>query len=569
MTTFFSAYLGPAAGARTWEAALSAHARWLGFVAPAYQENTPTPSGVVRAVARLAKTAVPGGDRAPLLTPFANDVRVELTPHGFVVTVAPATPQPCYVLTAFGGQVLCDDLRFCASLVGARLDPVGAYALLLFGQSPAPLTCLRGVSRLAGGYRYRIDHDGITATRDFIPNPAPITDARVAEARVGTVLDRLIAATPKHALLFFSGGVDSSLLAARAAALGRTDIQLLNYAFGPQDAEAAHALHVASHLHLACDRVTHEPAHAGQVLERLARDYAYPFGDLSTLPTNLLVHAAFGSSAGSNFPAVIEGTGADGAFGLAATYGRWHGVFAMPAPLRLAGGAAYDWLRLWRFNFYLERVLRFVRKSTRLGLGPAVLAQNSLDGIAFDLPPGARADVPEPQETQLTGEEQLSLLDLAWVCAGRMAPKTFDPLRGRGVRPIYPYLEPDLIRVSNSVAWSVKCANGEEKSLLKTLLARELPKALVYRKKSGFTPPYRTTLAAPPVQAFLHDVVLTRNNPMLELCDVGTVRDLVTRAGRGADLSAGAVDFLWTLTFTSGWLHQLPPAVRIEHRSVA
>lgn len=567
MTVFFSAYLGPATGARAWEAALSAHARWLGgFTVEIKSEGAPTPSGVMRAVARLAKTAVPEGARSAALTPFANDVQVELTPQGLAVSVAPATPQPCYVLNAFGGRVLSDDLRFCATLTGGALDPVGTYALLLFGQAPPPLTCLQGVSRLAGGYRYRIEPDGIAATREFVVSPSPSTDVAMAEARVGTVLDRLIAATPKHAVLFFSGGVDSSLLAARAAAQGRTDIQLLNYAFGAEDPEAAHALRVASHLHLACDRITHDPNDSARVLERLGRDYAYPFGDLSTLPTNLLVHAAL---RGSNLPAVIEGTGADGAFGVAAAYGRWRRVFAMPAPLRLAGRAAYDWLRLWRFNFALERVLRFVRKSTRMGIGPAVLAHHSLDGIAFDLPDGVRTDVPEPQEAQLSPEERLSLLDLAWVCAGRMAPKTFDPLRGRSVQPIYPYLEPDLIRVSSSVAWSVKSAKGEEKSLLKTLLARELPAALVYRKKSGFTPPYRTTLGTPPMQAFFHDVVLRRDNAVLEWCDVGTVRDLVARAGNGADLSAGAVDFLWTLAFLSGWLRQLPPAVRIEHRSVA
>jgi asparagine synthetase B (glutamine-hydrolysing) len=468
-------------------------------------------------------------------------------------------------VTAFGGRVLTDDLRFCAALTGAALDPVGVYALLLFGQAPPPFTCFRGVQRLVGGYRYRIDAKGMAATREFIADPAPTTDVAVGQARVGDILDELVSAFPKHALLFFSGGVDSALLAARAVALGRTDIRLLNYAFGPHDPEAAHALRVAAYLRLACERVTHDAHDMTHVLDRLARDYAFPFGDLSTLPTNLLVHAALGN--GSQPDAVIEGTGADGAFGLSATYTRWRTVFAMPAPLRMAGSVAYDWLRLWRFDFSLERVLRFVRKSTHLGLGPAVLAQHALDGIAFDVPGGAA--VREPDAQTLSPEERLSQLDLAWVCAGRMAPKTFDPLRARGVHPIYPYLEPDLLQASSSVAWSVKSAGGEEKALLKTLLARQLPASLVYRRKSGFTPPYRTTLASPPLQAFLHDVVLTPANPILEWCDVPTVRDLVTRAGRGAQLSAGAVDFLWTLAFTSGWLRQLPPAVAIEQRSVA
>jgi asparagine synthetase B (glutamine-hydrolysing) len=565
MSALFSVYGGPAAGARSWESAITEHARWLGWTAHIDHALSPTPSGVVRAVARLAPTAVPEGVRAfPAST---NGVHIEADEHGLTVRIPLASPQPCYVLNAFGGQVLTDDLRFCASLTGAALDPVGVYALLLFGQAPPPFTCFRGVQRLVGGHRYRVDgHGVITATREFMSDPAPTADVELALGRVSTVLDGLICTTPKHALLFFSGGVDSALLAARAAALGRTDIQLVNYAFGPNDPEAAHALRVAAHLRLACERVTHDPQDAIQVVDRLARDYAFPFGDLSTLPSNMLVHAALGTG-GGHATAVVEGTGADGAFGLAATYSRYRAVFSMPAPLRLVGSAAYDWLRLWRFNFYFERALRFVRKSTRLGIEPAVLAQNSLDGIAFSVPRGVVMSGPDPQT--LTPEERLSQLDLAWVCAGRMAPKTFDPLRAAGVEPIYPYLEPDLLRVSSSLSWSVKSAGGEQKALLKTLLARQLPAALVYRGKSGFTPPYRTTLATPQLQAFLHDVVLAPDNPLLEWCDVPTVTDLVTRAGGGADLSAGAVDFLWTLAFTSGWLRQLPQTLRLAHRSVA
>jgi len=562
MSPFFSAYAGPAAGSKSWEAAIRAHARWLGCPERIdFGHNNPPPSGVVRAVARLAQTAVPEG---------GNAVQVAVDDSGLSVRVPPATPQPCYALSAFGGQVLTDDLRFCASVTGAALDPVGIYALLLFGQAPAPLTCLRGVTRLVGGYRYRVNGQGIVSERDFVSDLAPTSDAAVAEARVRDVLDGVIEGMPQHTMLFFSGGVDSALLAARAVALGRTDIQLLNYAFGPHDHEAAHAQRVAAQLRLACERVTHDANDTAQVLSRLGRDYAYPFGDLSTLPSNLLVHAALKN--GSTPPAVIEGTGADGAFGLAASYGRYRTIFALPAALRVAGSKAYDLLRLWRFNLPLERVLRFVRKSTRLDIGPAVLALNSLDGIAYDVPTGGSASLPASDGESLLPEEHLSQLDLAWVCAGRMAPKTFDPLRGRGVHPIYPYLEPSLLAVSSSLSWSVKSAGGEAKSVLKTILARQLPASLVYRKKSGFTPSYRTTLASGPLQEFLHDVVLTPANPVLEWCDVPTIRDLVKRAhGKGAPLSAGAIDFLWTLAFTSGWLRQLPPppAVPVENRSVA
>ena len=55
--------------------------------------------------------------------------------------------------------------------------------------------------------------------------------------------------------------------------------------------------------------------------------------------------------------------------------------------------------------------------------------------------------------------------------------------------------------------------------------------------------------AAPPVSS---------DNPLLEWCNVRTIRHLVGRVERAAHLSAGAIDFMWTLAFTSAWLRQLP-----------
>ena len=557
---FFSAYVGPESGHATWEAVVTAHARWLGCEVSL--QTVPTAAGTTRAIARIGQIGLDGA-----IAGSANWVTLAAQDAAFDVRVPPTSPQHCYTLTAFRGRVLTDDLRLCAALTGAKLDPVGVYALLLYGSTPPPFTVLRGVTRLAGGHTYRVDVDTIKATRDFVPDAAPTTDGAVAEHRVAAVLDRLIGSLPANALLFFSGGVDSALLAARAARLGRRDLQLLNYAFSPSDPEAAHALRVASHLKLACERVAHDEARMTDVLGRFAADYAFPFGDLSTLPTNVLVHAALSDGrGGSTRPvAALEGTGADGAFGLSAGYRRYQRVFDMPRVFRTAGDAAYRWLRLWRRNTYLERALRFVRKSTRMRMGPAVMAHSALDGIAFDVPADFRAGLSERlgQEIDAFGEsasaeERLSLLDLAWVCAGRMAPKTFDPLRSRGVRTIYPYLEPELVQASTSVTWGVKSARGQAKALLKTVLARDLPASLVYRAKSGFTPPYRTTLGSAPLQAFLHDVVLAADNPLLEWCDPRVIRDLVTRAGGRAELSVGAVDFLWALTFASGWVRQLP-----------
>src|SRR6184192_13346 len=125
---------------------------------------------------------------------------------------------------------------------------------------------------------------------------------------------------------YFSGGVDSSLLAARLSQLGRHDVRLVNYCFGREDTESPLAARVASHLGLECHQVRHELREVAQVLERVDRDYSFPFGDLSTIPTNILVHGSL--SLADESRTVIEGTGADGAFGFGVEYRKWQRLYA-------------------------------------------------------------------------------------------------------------------------------------------------------------------------------------------------------------------------------------------------
>jgi asparagine synthetase B (glutamine-hydrolysing) len=263
---------------------------------------------------------------------------------------------------------------------------------------------------------------------------------------------------------------------------------------------------------------------------------------------------------------VIEGTGADGAFGFAASYPKWRRAYAVPRLIRQPLAQAYDWLDLWKFDTRLERAGRIVRKSATLPMGHAVVAQNALEGIAYDVPPPGRASFARAVSEHLdavtdgaTPEDRLSLLDLVWVCAGRMAPKSFDPLRLRGVSPVYPFLEPAMVSLSSTLSWETKCAGGQAKGILKHMLAREVPAEWVYRRKTGFTrgASARAMFASAPLQQFMHDVVLSPGNPLADYCRIDVVRRLVERARRHS-LSVGAHIFLWTLAFASAWIRQQP-----------
>jgi asparagine synthase (glutamine-hydrolysing) len=601
---FFSAFIGRGTGLTLWREAVGLHGRWLGetlrveslklsdagdlffgwldckFARESLRLKhaeglTATESLSAAKNKLLALTEKPLAGTAAGGSSNAVAIEASLRTGEITVNVPPATPQQFYFARVPHGHVFGDDLRLFRHLLENRLDERAVYALFQYGAIPPPLTAFKGVRRIPNGHTFRFDPgwaDPVCIPAFHLGDLKRQGGARAnPETTIQEELDGLLAGVPRSSVLYFSGGVDSGLLASRFARLGRTDVQLVNYAFHDGDEESRLALRMAARLGLRCHRVGHDPARVADVLRRLGEDYAHPFGDCSTVPTNILAHESLKWVGRSH--TVIEGTGADGAFGVGEKYRSWARVYAVPALLRRQGSAAYERLKLWRYDGGLERLGRVARKSLSLTPGEAVVAENALDGVAYTIPDEVRSGLREAVETNFEvmsagapPEERLSLLDLAWVCAGRMAPKSFEPLRRHGIQAVYPFLEPTLLRAALSLSWGERSRPGEAKALLKTLLARTLPREWVYRPKSGFAPSHRELLGSAAVQEFLRDVVLSVRNPWLDFCRRDNVSEMVERARRRRTLSPGACDFLWTLTFASGWFNQLPTAA-LERRA--
>jgi asparagine synthase (glutamine-hydrolysing) len=258
---------------------------------------------------------------------------------------------------------------------------------------------------------------------------------------------------------------------------------------------------------------------------------------------------------------VLEGTGADGAFGAWTPYSR---VAHLPTPARRTLAAGYGWLGLWQQPTELERVARLARGSVQMPAAHAlVLAQNVLDQIAYRMPAATRQEIEAAlgEHVEVIGaglplEQQFSLLDLVHICAGIFAAKSFDPLRTAGIRPVYPFLEPPMLRLSAALDYADKSAPGRSKAVLRGLLARQLPAELIERPKSGFIPPMRAILARPDVQAFVRAEVLRPDNPVLALCNQRLTQQMLARAGKDLPLAGGAYRFLWAVIFASCWLRQ-------------
>jgi asparagine synthase (glutamine-hydrolysing) len=441
-----------------------------------------------------------------------------------------------------------------------ELDDVALCAYLQYGCIPPPFALSKTVQRMPGGHVLR-----------WLPNASPRIEPRPLRAvpapgsdnpsdALEEALDRVLSRQPTGSVVLFSGGVDSSLMAVRLRALGRRDVRLVNYAFSKDDPEGQHAIRVAKALGMPCDQLVHDPAEVPAMVARIGREYSFPFADFSSVPTNLLVQAVTGLAAHGS--AVIEGTGADAAFGMWSKHHNWSRACDLPRIVRVVLGVAYKTLGLWKGSgaLRLEQISRVCRRAMQMPMRHAVMAQNALDGIAYVIPAPTRAKIEDAIDASIERLSEgldpitrLSFLDLVQVCAGQFAAKSFDPLCGHGFVPVYPFLEPEVLRASLALPWETKCTGGEDKALLKSMLCRHLPRELIYRRKSGFRPPMGELLSCEAFQGLI-DEALSKNSPLEPVLRVPTCRKIADRARRGRPLAFQAQYFLWLLVFLSSWI---------------
>lgn len=479
------------------------------------------------------------------------------------IWVPPTATQQVFYAIREDSLVISNDLRWMLHWSGGELDPRAVYALLHYRAVPPPLTLLQNVARLPYGRWATFPPHRLEAmlrVDNFLSEPFHrYRDEAEALFNLRCALDACLQHVPARSVLFFSGGVDSGLLAARLAALGRDDIPLLHLSFSSQGAETELAKHMADHLGLRLHIVTYRSDYVGKLLETLAREYAFPFGDLSLTPTHMLVNAALHMQEAPG--CVIEGTGGDGAFGLTSIVEKWSFVYRIPTPFRTLLGSSYRVLGLWQSPSSSEARLRKVRRSLQMPLPhAAILGNTSLDGVAYTMPREVACALQrifsenfEPMAICLDVERQMVLMDLVHVCAGRYAAKSSEPLHQAGIPVIYPYLESEIIRLSLGMDAHIKKG---KKELLKRLLNESVPTEMIFRPKESFLPPLTDLFLQSELQAALNDCVLARNNPLRVFFERKVVQRMIQRTAKGDPLSLAAYNLLWSLTFASLWWEQ-------------
>ncbi len=382
-------------------------------------------------------------------------------------------------------------------------DPEAVDAFLAFQYIPSPLSIYRHIAKLPAAHLMVVDEHGTSLRRYWtLPFGGATSDAReeaLLEQLDGVVREsvrlRLLSDVPLGA--FLSGGIDSSLVVATMAALTPGQVRTTSVGFAEQAFnELEHARLVAAHLGVEQHEHIVTPDIA-DLLPRLAWHFDEPFADSSMVPSYYVAAAAR-----QHVTVALSGDGGDEIW---AGYSRhrveqWESrlrALLGPGASRLVGSAA-QWLPL---------SLKGARSLRHLGLSEAEACARKHaysffeadDRAALYSPAFARevayadplrsfrAAYDEcPSHDAL---ERALYVDANTYLVDDIMTKVDRTSMAVSLEAREPLLDHRLLELAATVPSTLKIRGSQGKYLLRRLLERHVPPAIVNRPKHGFEAP--------------------------------------------------------------------------------
>ncbi len=416
----------------------------------------------------------------------------------------------------------------------ARLDRNAVTQFLQYGYIPDPFSIYLGVEKLSPGTLLSVPSDHPVTTIAPVPfwSLRDVAEAGVAEPFRGTkqeavdalqalLLDsvriRMQSDVPLGA--FLSGGVDSSTIVAMMQAQTASPVRTFTIGFHDEHHnEAKYAAAVARHLGTDHTELYLTPEDAMAVIPRLPQLYDEPFADTSQVPTFLVSELAR-----RQVTVALSGDAGDELFG---GYRRhqlgsriWRGIRWIPQGLRVAAALTLlaGFAPPGKFTAALNRVTRrWTGKrslSERVGQSAEILPLTS-PALLYDYmmsfwkqPALLVQDVPNAAGTNHNGrrvpnlhgvpEQVMMYLDSVTYLPGDILVKLDRASMGVSLEGRIPLLDPRVIDFAWRLPLDWKLHHGTSKWLLRQVLYRYVPPALVDRPKRGFHVPIAYWLRGP------------------------------------------------------------------------
>ena len=407
-----------------------------------------------------------------------------------------------------------------------RIDRAAVAAYMRHNYIPAPHSIYEGVRKLEAGAILTLPWGGEPRIERFwdaravakagMADPLDASDAELTdrlEALLGdAVKRRMVADVPVGA--FLSGGIDSSTVVAlmKAAKAGPVRTYTIGFEMPGYD-EAEHSRAVAAHLGTEHTELTVTAREALDVIPMLPDMYDEPFADSSQIPTYLV-----SAMTRKHVTVALSGDGGDELF---AGYNRyqltarmWRSFALMPRPMRHALASMITAVPADRWTQMASVVpgsMRPRQAGDKLHKFAATLACNGETELYRRLithwePSEVVLDAQEAKgalwdatvDTEFPGLlERMQFLDLVTYLPDDILTKVDRASMAVALEARVPLIDHRVVEFAWRLPRAAKIRGGVSKWLLRQVLYRHVPKALVERPKMGFAVPLGDWLRGP------------------------------------------------------------------------
>jgi len=438
--------------------------------------------------------------------------------------------KPLYVGWVGRRLAFASELKALATLPGfaPEIDRQAVALYLRRNCIPAPHTIYRGIMKVPPGHRLAIRSDQRSGSaikpvsywsargaieearnRPLDAAPEQLTD-ELEKVLSASVADRMVADVPVGA--FLSGGIDSSVIVALMQQQSRSRVRTFTIGYtDPAFDESKDAEAVAAHLGTDHTTMMVTEADTEAVLPELAGIWDEPFADISQVPVLLVSRLAR-----QQVTVALSGDAGDELF---AGYNRhawldrlWRRASDVPAPLRRSTGSLLGAIppgmveRLAGAEGLLPARFQVRNPSTKVAKVAKVLAASGpadayasltthwedAEGMVRGRTAGEEwAPWPDGAEwPALPGiTEEMLWLDLVGYLPDDILTKVDRAAMATSLETRVPFLDRSVFDLAWRMPMDVKLRDGVTKWILRQVLYRHVPPALVDRPKMGFGVP--------------------------------------------------------------------------------
>jgi asparagine synthase (glutamine-hydrolysing) len=495
--------------------------------------------------------------------------------------------KPLYYGRVNGDFVFGSELKAIAAYPGfeARINRDALALYMRYSYVPAPHCIYDGLHKLQQGYILALKQGESEPRLRCFWSASEIAqsgvDARIAgsdaeviqelESKLSRAIQlRMIADVPLGA--FLSGGIDSSTVVALMQAQSSRPIKTFTIGFHEKDYnEAVHARRIAEHLGTEHTELYVTAQQALNVVPLLSEMYDEPFADVSQIPTYLVSQLARGSVTVS-----LSGDGGDELFAGYQRYFRtmaiWGWQKRVPAQLRhvisqVMQSASPETIdsAYQRFRPLMPRSQQFSAVGDKVHKLAPMLNSSGPESVYLktvshwtdptDVVLGSR----EPDnfgrffkttESLPCFEERMMLTDLVNYLPDDILTKVDRASMAVSLEARVPILDHRVVEFAWKLPMRFKIRNGSSKWILRQVLYKHVPAALVERPKMGFGVPIDHWLRGP-LRSWAEDLLSEESLHRQGLFNVDAVR---TKLKEHLSGSRNWQYLLWDVLIFQSWL---------------